>query len=330
MDKSMSVPELYEHFRQHKQKIMEMDNTSLSEEDIAILIDCASEHKLLCRAMQSLELVNSAIAVVYEATGETTVETLMEQKQALENLRCLTNGMDKKFVYSLYSENLPRTFSSDGIEQQQRKAVAIQDKIDLLMDFSPFRDISTEYGQSVQTVTVADMEKAIVAAEALMEQYNIPKDNIANSTLQVVSEKYQKKELYVFQDVTSLEEEHTNPADDLVIVESNDGYVMATNASPELFAQNPSLERDYSERVRGNEVVHNEAPKETTIDMAKVGGNVKYEQYDDIGTIEKEKGVPTYEERIEMSERTERETSGNGKSSKTTTTKTTKIESYER
>lgn len=76
------------------------------------------------------------------------------------------------------------------------------------------------------------------------------------------------------------------------IVESFDGYVMNTNR---ILAQN---DKEFDSKVeKGNEVVHNEVPMHTTIDTSEVGGTTKYEQADDIGTVEKKQGVLTYEEK---------------------------------
>ena len=78
------------------------------------------------------------------------------------------------------------------------------------------------------------------------------------------------------------------------IVESFDGYVM--NANQQITADNI---KEFEAKVEddGKTVIHNEAPMETTIDPAEVGGRVKLEEYDDIGTMEKADGELTYEEK---------------------------------
>lgn len=92
------------------------------------------------------------------------------------------------------------------------------------------------------------------------------------------------------------------------IVESNDGFVM--NTDKEITSENI---KDFNQKVEnGNEVIHNEVPAETTIDTAEVRGKVKYEQSDDIGTVEKKQGIPTYEEKADEEDRKKSE----GKSSK--------------
>lgn len=65
------------------------------------------------------------------------------------------------------------------------------------------------------------------------------------------------------------------------IVESNDGFVMNMDA---LIPENAKAIRDKVEN--GNEVIHNEAPQETTIDPAMAKGKVKLEEARDIGSKE--------------------------------------------
>lgn len=92
------------------------------------------------------------------------------------------------------------------------------------------------------------------------------------------------------------------------IVESSDGFVM--NTDKEITSENI---KDFNQKVEnGNEVIHNEVPAETTIDTAEVRGKVKYEQNDDIGTVEKKQGIPTYEEKADEEDKKKSE----GKSSK--------------
>lgn len=76
------------------------------------------------------------------------------------------------------------------------------------------------------------------------------------------------------------------------IVESFDGYVINTNQEI-----NASNEKEFNEKVENkNEVIHKEAPMETSVNLSEIGGRVKYEEHDDIGTIEKAEGVLSYNE----------------------------------
>lgn len=95
------------------------------------------------------------------------------------------------------------------------------------------------------------------------------------------------------------------------IVESFDGYVLNTNRAI------AEKDKEFDSKVhRGNEVIHNEVPMHTTIDTAEVGGTVKLEQADDIGTIEKQQGIPTWEEKTEREENQKNDAEKKSNSSK--------------
>lgn len=86
------------------------------------------------------------------------------------------------------------------------------------------------------------------------------------------------------------------------IVESIDGYVMsATKITPENQKSFDSLVE------KGNEVIHTEVPMYTTTDISEVGGKVKLEVADDIGTVEKAQGVLSYEDKEAIADAKEAE-----------------------
>lgn len=82
--------------------------------------------------------------------------------------------------------------------------------------------------------------------------------------------------------LTDVDYENNHKPKPVEIVESSDGYVMA---SSEITAEN---EAEFNSRVNkaNNEVIHNEAPQETTIDPTAVGGKVKLEVVEDLGSKE--------------------------------------------
>ena len=84
------------------------------------------------------------------------------------------------------------------------------------------------------------------------------------------------------ENLTDVDYENNHKPKPVEIVESNDGYVMA---SSEITADN---EAEFNSRVNkaNNEVIHNEAPQETTIDPSAVGGKVKLEVVEDLGSRE--------------------------------------------
>lgn len=76
--------------------------------------------------------------------------------------------------------------------------------------------------------------------------------------------------------------EYSDKDEEAEIVESNDGYVMGmSKVTP---ANESKL---YSKIEHGNEVVHNETPRETTNTIADIRPNVKYEACNDVGSKEK-------------------------------------------
>lgn len=77
-------------------------------------------------------------------------------------------------------------------------------------------------------------------------------------------------------------ESYHKPPQPVEIVESSDGYVMASSEIT------PENEAEFNSRVNqaNNEVIHNEAPQETTIDRSAVGGKVKLESVEDLGSRE--------------------------------------------
>ena len=117
-------------------------------------------------------------------------------------------------------------------------------------------------------------------------------DNTTNESVTLDAEKYRENynaidklngEFPVEPDnLTDVDYENNHKPKPVEIVESNDGYVMA---SSEITAEN---EAEFNSRVNkaNNEVIHNEAPQETTIDPTAVGGKVKLEVVEDLGSRE--------------------------------------------
>lgn len=119
----------------------------------------------------------------------------------------------------------------------------------------------------------------LVAANIMLKQFE-ENDGVTQEAIDKATKEIEKEDIPV------------------TIVESSDGYVM--NTSQEITAEN---ETEYARKVEnGNEVIHNEAPTRTTIDTAEVGGNVKLEEFDDIGTEEKADGELTYEEKADIAD----------------------------
>lgn len=313
VDMNLSIPELLDDYERNEHRIKEITFYGVSENEIEILSDYDNERQLLIEAGKSLEFVVASTPVIVDYNS-TVIESLMSRADCLCALRTLTNDFDRTFVIALYC--------ATDMEKQYEREQTILNKLDLLLDTPGFKELTTSF-MVTEPITVVDLKSTTENIKALMSEYQIDETAIMDSTLLFAAEKHAKQELYKIVERTSRSYEENKDQEALVIVESNDGYVMATNASPELFNSNPELERRYSEQVtNGNEIVHNEAPRQTTIDMSKVGGNIKYEQYDDIGTVEKENGIPTFEEKVEQEEVEERQCEGSRTTKTTRTTQT--------
>lgn len=138
-----------------------------------------------------------------------------------------------------------------------------------------------------------DWNKLKFAAAAAMIEQGLDveiRDTEKGTSVTLEAEKY-KENYNVFDrlngyfpvDKDNLEDvDYENQHKPVEIVESSDGYVMA---SSEITAEN---EAEFNSRVNqaNNEVVHNEAPQETTIDPSAVGGKVKLETVEDLGSKE--------------------------------------------
>lgn len=321
MNELMTVPELIEDYKNNEAQISEMDMNNLSEKDMLVIKDYLKEKQFFSEMCDALDYTAASAVTITTLDTKTittkdSIQSLEEKEEFARRLQTLSNGMDKSYLDTIYMDSYGD--SKTALERQKRT----EEHIAGLME-SP--EVQSVYkGVTVPVITVAVLSTAAKQAEHLMEQNGIDKSDIHNSTIEAVYDRYFAKATYTIDnDVESSKAKAKN----LEIVESNDGYVMATNASSEEIKENPNLQREYSEKVQnGNEVVHNEAPRETTIDMSEVGGHVKYEQFDDIGSIEKQQGIPDYETKEEMAVVAQKQSKENSKA-KSETTKSSKHKS---
>ena len=321
MNELMTVPELIEDYKKNEAQIRKMDMNNLSEKDMLIIKDYLSEKQFFSEMCDALDYTAASAVTITSLDTKTittkdSIQSLEEKEEFARRLQVLSNDMDKSYLDTIYMESYGD--SKTALERQKRT----EEHITGLME-SP--EVQSAYkGVTVPVITVAILSTAAKQAEYLMEQNGIDKSDIHNSTIETVYDRHFAKATYTIDDDV---ERSKNKAKNLEIVESNDGYVMATNASSEEIKENANLQREYSEKVQnGNEVVHNEAPRETTIDLSEVGGHVKYEQFDDIGSVEKQQGIPDYETKEEMAVVAQKQATDNGKT-KLETTKSSKHKS---
>lgn len=307
----MRLSELLDDIREREKRLCDMNLDELTREEAQFVLDYAQEIRILHRANDALEFVLAGTPILVNMdNGAERVESLLEKPDLLHHLCVLTNKYDREYLADVGRESF-------AAERSSLCKADVIGKLNALCAMDSFRQAINERVIPSEDITVAMLCDSIEQVERVMKSFDIDRDSITSQTLDEVSRQYNKGGLHFICE-EKVEREQVK-REGLEIVESNDGYVMNTNASPEMISEMPELENEYSAAVRnGNEVIHSEPPRETTIDLAEVGGNVRLEQFDDIGTVEKGQGIPTYEERVEQSEKVEVE-QGRGKTTVTTT-----------
>ena len=320
MNELMTVPELIDDYRKNEAEISKMDMNNISDEEMLVVKDYLKEKQLFTKLTDAIDYASASAVTITKLDTLTrtkidSVQSLEDKEEFARRLKALTNDMDKSYLDTIYIEGYGD--NSVALERQKRTENHIAE-----LRESP--EVESAYRNAIApAITVAVLMKVAKDTEALMEQFNIDKNNIYEDTIEKAYNNYFDRKTHTIDENV---EQSKAKAAGLEIVESNDGYVMATNASPDTIKENPNLEKELSERTHnGNEVVHNEAPRETTIDLSEVGGHVKYEQFDDIGSVEKQQGIPDYETKEEMAV-AQKQATDNGKV-KPETTKSSKHKS---
>lgn len=289
INQNMTMEQLLDDFREKERKVREMDFNNLSEEDLHILSEYAEEKQFFSEIGNSLDYVVAATPFINEEETN-TLSSLMERKDCLEALRNLSNDNDKEFIHFIYIERYQADKTQE--EQREREQLALCRSDDIYNKVYRYEPSLVE-----QIITVAAVAATVDYISQEMDKYDIDRDDIYESTMDTVAEFYEKDELNVFYVENKEDVFQQKEAENVVIVESSDGYAMPTSAN----LDNPVIAAKFFEKVQGdNEIVNTASPRETTIDTSLVGGNVKLEVADDIGTIEKGDGVPSYEDKEAM------------------------------
>lgn len=151
---------------------------------------------------------------------------------------------------------------------------------------------------SVATTTVVIAEEALVKLakelydegyraedeERLFEETDLSPEEI--SAVAIIMKHYEEEGLTAEAERNAFKEieEENIPVQ---VTFSDDGYVM--NTSEEITAQNVD---QYNEKVEnGNEYKDVGVPKETTVDISEVGGKIKLEEANELGSIEEEQDI---------------------------------------
>lgn len=242
----------------------EDDYEALPTEEKQLYSDFLENRGLLIEARMALDFVKTSTGVSYNGEQGYQCWSLMNSKEDyVHAIATLTGGFDERMGILVESTREDKT---DNRHTSYANAP--------LMDMAISGLIEKEIGSGfIQTTTVADLVGVITDTRAQREELHISDKNIIKDTLSAVTHDTDKLHEFEFEPDPQKEAPQ--------IVESNDGYVMNTSA--------PSAETDkeISEKVKGNEVVHNEAPRATTTDKSRAGGNVKLEEANDKGTEDK-------------------------------------------
>ena len=298
MDNNITLAEMLEKHGENAMKIRSFDMENLTAEEQNIVNEYVATRQLLQKTRESLDFVLATTIATPVEDNEYYVASLIEKVENVRALSTLTNGNDECFIKELYKEGLRSDLSLD---QQNVLVEDAQSKINFLHKVSSFEQAYVNEALSTDEITVATLSKAVDSIQNLMADNEIGLDDIENNSLALLSKKLEEDSVSVYEnapDEIDTREEIYKQDDELVIVEGNDGGVMYTNMTPELAARRPDLLSKFESIVdtSGDFVTHYTV-EETTTDMAKVGGDVKYEAVNDIGTIERGQGELNHEEK---------------------------------
>lgn len=324
----LTLTEFLEQFRREKEIAEEIrQNAAIGirpdREDERLLEDVEKKQEYvntLAKA-QNFAINSTSIYIGGKSEMEMGVCTHFSAENYKETYSALTNGYDAKTIYdvqTLRSDVDAEKPLSDFLSSKDKTRA---DEIESLVVMTAYtkaiehaaqdyhKDLPA-YEEPAHDVTIRQTVPAIRAAQKTAESFGFDmksddfNDKISNGfedskkTLLPSApylgmvEDYQKEEKEAA--VKAMKE-----AEPVVVVESNDGYVM--NMSERTADNAKQIDELVRDNGSGKEVVHEEAPRETTTDRSKVGGNVKYETVKEEGT----KDVAAREVREEQEEKAE-------------------------
>lgn len=299
LDENLSIQEMIERYKEVEWEVRR--NFRLVDE----LQDLDFNGNMVeyLQAKEFFTNVGNALEFVTASTNRVgdEIESLIGSDMFCSNLTLLSNNLDEKFVSYILAEGYNSEISISS--RDFRQDIVLQTIESMLENKTMNEAIQNAI---CSDITVGDLKSSVNTISEMMNEFEVDANLPASVREQTIDAYFRAKETNELIKIDIVESKPIN----LEITESNDGYVMATNASMEAIKNNPDLEYQYNAVVRNNnEVVHNEAPKETTVDLSKVGSLIKYELFDDIGSIEKEQGIKTYEEKeyAEHEEKSEKE-----------------------
>lgn len=270
---NLTISELLTKYEEDKQILETIDDfNNPTEEQALAMTDISDARKFFTQTQESIDYI-AACAVLNQ---DSSVDSLMNKNSYLSTLLDVTDVNNKDFLDKVYSEST----NKKTVEDKQR----VEESINTVICGNPM--LTQEF------LSMADQ----------MPETTVEDTMRVNGTIHnmLEAEKISGKTTDIFDFVREQLKNEQSKNKPLQIVESNDGYVMAVSIPAEEIAANLDLSQEFASKVKnGNEVVHNEAPRHTTSDPSRVGGNVQLEEVDDLGTIERDSGLQTEEEKEE-------------------------------
>jgi hypothetical protein len=270
---NLTISELLTKYEEDKQILETIDDfNNPTEEQALAMTDISDARKFFTQTQESIDYI-AACAVLHQ---DGSVDSLMNKNSYLSTLLDVTDVNNKDFLDKVYSEST----NKKTVEDKQR----VEESINTVICGNPM--LTQEF------LSMADQ----------MPETTVEDTMRVNGTIHnmLEAEKISGKTTDIFDFVREQLKNEQSKNKPLQIVESNDGYVMAVSIPAEEIAANLDLSQEFASKVKnGNEVVHNEAPRHTTSDPSRVGGNVQLEEVDDLGTIERDSGLQTEEEKEE-------------------------------
>lgn len=304
LNNNMTFDELHHDLLRLEQDIQKYDYENLTRQQMDDMAKYCEEKAFLTDMYNAYECaVSTAWEIPHTNTEPTKVVGLIDAKTFVDTTSTLCNKnflMARELGYLAMTNNDLKWNSNDDVND------TVDNHLSILNTSSEASYHFAKFKEQNDVITVGQIRKAIETVDMIKAELDLPLDTKIDriDMATVFSKKMNEgftEEYGVFEEIIKKELEEIKK-NNLQVVESNDGYVMNTSELDNVSA------KELSEKVTANgEVADIVVPKETTVDVTRVGGNVKYEQYDDIGSLDKESGVPTYEEKEEKENREDAE-----------------------
>ena len=256
---NLTISELLTKYEEDKQILETIDDFNNPTEEQALAMTDISDARKFFTQTQESIDYIAACAVLNQ---DGSVDSLMNKNSYLSTLLDVTDVNNKDFLDKVYSEST----NKKTVEDKQR----VEESINTVICGNPM--LTQEF------LSMADQ----------MPETTVEDTMRVNGTIHnmLEAEKISGKTTDIFDFVREQLKNEQSKNKPLQIAEE--------------IAANLDLSQEFASKVKnGNEVVHNEAPRHTTSDPSRVGGNVQLEEVDDLGTIERDSGLQTEEEKEE-------------------------------